>query len=164
MLQREHPLIPNGVVYPIEKVIKRYGRRHFTSTVAYMFAVAINEILSERIRLDDDHIGELGCWGIEMVIEYELQRAGVEHFLDLCVFLQIPVFLPEGCSLLRTARLYAYETETATEKNHRKLIAKSEGRIVELEEAGQGIITKTGYHHGVIDTLKLLGEGRPNGQ
>lgn len=166
MVQKKDKLIPNGEVYPIKEMCLMFGARHFSSTPAYMMAFAIAKILVERQERGDNTLGRLGMWGMEMMGkgEYTLQRAGIEHFLDQCVFLKIPVTLPKGCDLRRMPKLYAYEGETGIERKHRELIEHSNSRIAQLEMEGQVINGKTGYHHGFIEAVTLLGEGRENGE
>lgn len=71
-------LFPNAVPYP-EKVFKNpkeFGPFHFTSSIAYMMAMAIKECEERRIP-------QIGLWGImqQTKNEYTYQRPGVQHMI-----------------------------------------------------------------------------------
>jgi len=98
-MQNKYEEYPASVRYPIEKMRKRFGN-FFTSTMAYMMALAIEEGY-ERIEL----------YGFEMEsgTEYKYQRDSAEYFIGLAQALGIEVYLPQKCSLLK-GKLYAYDS------------------------------------------------------
>lgn len=97
--QKKYPEFPAAVRYPIEKARNRFGN-FFTSTMAYMIALAIMEGY-KRIEL----------YGFEMEsgTEYKYQRDSAEYFIGLAQALGIDVYLPSNCSLLK-GKLYAYDS------------------------------------------------------
>lgn len=163
-IQRPHPAIPNGVVYPIEEMLLLFGVRHATSTTAFMMMMAI-KMLRPTLSRTEKPRDRLGLWGIEMIEseEYRLQRAGVEHFLGMCVTLNIPVTLPDGCDLRATAKIYAYEKETGKEKKLRLFREDSQAKLARLEDQGEALNKKISFHHGVHRALDILGRGQVNG-
>lgn len=118
-LQKPHPFpiymqqvwsdIPSSVRYPLKEVIEWFGcKRYFTSTVAYMIALAMYRGY-KRIEL----------YGVEMATdtEYAWQRDCVTYWIGRAEGLGIDVYLPPGCSLLR-GRLYGYEGGRVIERQY----------------------------------------------
>lgn len=98
-MAEQFPWFPNARRYPIESMIARYGN-YFTSTMAYMFALAITEGF-EVIK----------GYGFEMTpnnAEYAYQIPNFEYFRGLATGLGIKVELPEG-TYIGKQPLYAYE-------------------------------------------------------
>ncbi len=65
--------LPHAAVYPEAAMRKRFGPFFFTSSVAYMLALALSR---EPARI--------GMWGVEMVQghEYQYQRPGCHYFIQ----------------------------------------------------------------------------------
>lgn len=87
--------IPCSVEYPLERMIEKHGS-YFTSTFAYMLAMAIDE-MPDRIEI----------YGIDLVAEeeYRYQRAGTEYLIGWAKAVGIDVYIPDKCPLLK-APLY----------------------------------------------------------
>lgn len=97
-----HHDIPNSVRYPIEELIAKFGQPlgpehqgnapYFTSTFAYMLALAIHE-----------GYDEIHMYGIDLTSEeeYRYQRAGAEYLLGWAKALGIRVVIPQDCPLLK---------------------------------------------------------------
>ena len=112
-MQRRHPAITGSVRFPLEAVLRRFGRC-FTSTASYLIALAMLE-----------GVQTLGLWGIDpkgsheapRFEDYARQRAAIEYLLGLARQRGIRVVLPDGVSLrvpaqprvVRTPVLYAYD-------------------------------------------------------
>jgi len=101
-MQRKFPMIPESVVYPIDEIIEMTGGRYFTSSFAYMIALAIYE-----------GFDWIGCYGFEMATdsEYFHQRSNAEYLIGFARGKGIHVELPDNGNLLR-GRMYAYEDES----------------------------------------------------
>lgn len=102
MLQVD-PAIPMSRPYPLARVqagLPSTRRRYFTSTVAYMFALAVSE-----------GFDEIGLYGIDMAIdeEYADQRPNLEYFIGRAEERGIRVIIPESSALLKSDHLYGYE-------------------------------------------------------
>ena len=84
------PSVKNGVRFPFEDFVARYGDYFFTSTMAWMLALAID------------------LWGVDMShsTEYGTQRPGCQHFMGLATQLGIPVVLPPESDLAQPPPLY----------------------------------------------------------
>ena len=98
-IQAKYPEFPSGIPFPIHEARRRFGN-FYTSTMAYMMAIAIMEGF-ERIEI----------YGFEMEsdTEYRYQRDSAEYFIGMAVGLGIEVYLPSNCKLLK-GKTYAFET------------------------------------------------------
>lgn len=112
-MQRRHPAIPTSVRFPLQAVLRRFGRC-FTSTASYLIALAI---------IEGAHA--IGLWGVDPKAsneangweDYSRQRQAIEYLLGMARHRGIEVVLPEGASLrvpdrprfVTTPVLYAYD-------------------------------------------------------
>lgn len=96
---RHEPEVSWSKPYPKDKMLETFGPNFFTSTVAWMAAMAI-----ER------HPEEIGFWGIDMSAteEYGYQRAGCHFFIREAERRGIKITVPEESDLLRPPPLYGY--------------------------------------------------------
>jgi len=86
----EPDLGPRVVPYPYQRIVRRFGSYHLTSTFSYMMALAIDELRPQ----DGTPVpGEIFPCGVEMEYgtEYKQQRNGFRHFMALAEFAGIPV-------------------------------------------------------------------------
>lgn len=99
-MQEAFPEFPLSVAYPKAEMVAKYGRDWFTSSIAYMLALAI-----ERGPTD------IGVWGVDMDkgTEYEAQRPACLYFIEKAKARGINVFVPDESLLLKTSKLYAFE-------------------------------------------------------
>jgi hypothetical protein len=98
-IQKPMPEIPNGVVYPAQKVAERFGTWFLTSTVAFMLALALMEFPDE-----------IALYGIEMAAkgEYASQKPGCRFFIQTARLIGIKVWAPKGCEIMEDGFLYGY--------------------------------------------------------
>ena len=107
------PGIPNSVAYPIDWVKERLGLAgdtdlpgsgldYFTSTIAFMYALAIAEGF--------EHIG---IYGIDLIIgrEYFFEKSCVEFYMGIAHGRGIHIHRPENSALLWQSHRYGYEPE-----------------------------------------------------
>lgn len=107
-LQQADPTIPMGVAYPLLSMTAKYGTWFFTSSIAFMLALALEEFDGA----EGPH--ELGMWGVEMAdcTEYGAQKNGVRFFLQLARMRGIKLVLPPECEVLVPGKIYGYEKPT----------------------------------------------------
>ncbi|MBI3936913.1 MAG: hypothetical protein HY323_08045 [Betaproteobacteria bacterium] len=98
--------IPSARRYPIELVVAHFGRAYFTSSCAYMLALAIYEAEKHP----DLYQKVIGVWGVDLVhhAEYARERACVEWWLCKAEDRGFQLVLPAGSPLLRSEYLYGY--------------------------------------------------------
>lgn len=105
-LMQKHHWYPKARVYPKAKMDKLFGKFFWTSTVAYMLALAITEF-----RKSADRENVLGLWGVNMSheTEYGHQRLGAQHFIQILMDEGVNIALPFESDLLEPIAPYAYK-------------------------------------------------------
>ena len=124
-----HELCPAATIYPIEK-LKPYFGTYFTSTIAYMIALAIHEGAEE-----------IGLWGVDMLGdgEYSHQRPCCEHMLGIAKGKGIKLTIPDKSPVLRSERMYGLENcqmsleLTQMQKELEKAVADAETAALKAE-------------------------------
>lgn len=141
------PDVPMQRPYPREEMLQKFGHYFFTSSIAWMLAMAI-----ER------NPEEIGLWGVDMSAfeEYGYQRAGCHHFIELARSRGIKVTVPPESDLLQPPPLYgAYRASRMSHKMHirkqeiERQIAEQAGifeRARERHAALQGARAELEYH------------------
>jgi len=91
MFYPEPNLAKNIWPYPFEKIKERFGTFFMTSTFSWMMAMAIDELRPTRFSKGKND--EIFICGVEMEAgsEYEQQRAGFRHMIQLAAELGITV-------------------------------------------------------------------------
>ncbi len=104
-MSKVEPLIPHSVRIPFEALIEKHGPYVWTSSVAYMLALAI-EVLAPRAANGEQV--SLGLFGIDMSAseEYAYQRPACQHFVGMAMALGINVALPPESDLMRPTTMY----------------------------------------------------------
>ena len=145
--------IPTGVRFPIEKMIAKFGD-YYTSTVACMLALAINEIdelVEERVGTDaltptalrglyNEYC--IGIFGIDLVVgtEYFYQKACVEYYIGQACGRGLTVYLPPETALCKQTHRYGWQEEQAgivklseLEARQAALVARKNGLVSTLQ-------------------------------
>lgn len=165
MAQRPHvvwmreqvPAIPNSRKLPWEDLVKKYGHFFFTSSLAWMAAMAIEAILINRDlivkgdpRAMPPREGEgdcLGFWGVDMSTdeEYVMQRSGCQFFATIAASMGIEVVTPPESDLMMPPALYGIaegwprQIKLLTRINaHKQRIAEFDQQIRHLEKMKSG--------------------------
>ena len=136
------PRIPTSVAYPLAEVTSHL-RRYFTSSVAYMIALAIHE-----------GVDEIKLFGINLAShpEYMRERACVEYWLGVAEGMGITVTLPGQCPLL-SGPLYAHDDDSGQKLSQERL-SQWKGRAL---EARDGFIAAAGARsEAAPDRQKVL--------
>ena len=147
-IMRPTKFIPNGVVFPWEKYVKKYGKEFFTSTAAWMMAEAI-----ERKPI------EIGLYGIEMSTEgeYHFQRPGLRFFKWIAENLHgITVTIPPESDLCREKEPYPMCDETPFAKwvlQRSGLVQKQHDTMVEQRDMLQ---RKIDHYEGGLEIFDHL--------
>lgn len=99
-LQKPRADIPNALVYPMPAMVAKYGTWFFTSSIAFMLALALEE-----------EPEEIGLWGVCMAdaTEYGAQKNGVRFFLQLARMRGIKITLPAESEVLVPGKIYGYQ-------------------------------------------------------
>jgi len=80
-------------MFPMERLIKKFGCDYFSDTICYMMVYAI-----------DQGYKKLRLYGIDMHLtdEYQTEKGGIEYWIGYARGLGIDVWIVDGGSLLRT--------------------------------------------------------------
>lgn len=113
------PSIPNSAPFPYEYLIRKHGPYHFTSSIAWMLALALE--YKPRV---------LGLFGIDMAAssEYAYQRPGCQHFVGLAAAAGARIALPPESDLMRPTTMYGIG-------EHNERHVKLRERMMEFEAA-----------------------------
>lgn len=108
---RHFPDMPNSINYPVEWVKQQLnlagdpdlpgtGLDYFTSSIAFMYALAIAEGFES-----------IGIYGIDLIIgrEYFFEKACVEFYMGIAHARGIHIHKPDNCALLWQSHRYGYE-------------------------------------------------------
>ena len=92
------PELPEAKRYPVAEMVERFGPYFFTSSLSWMFAMALCQ----------EGVEEIGLWGVDMSAteEYSQQRPGCHYFITLAKHLGIKVTIPPESDLLMPPMLY----------------------------------------------------------
>jgi len=104
-----HPELVNSEVYPLEEAQAQFGN-YFTSSVAYMLALAI-------MRKPE----WIGLYGVDMATgsEYFDQRPCCEYLIGYARGAGIEVDVPKSSSLMKSPWLYGYDVRRPTKRKAR---------------------------------------------
>jgi hypothetical protein len=104
---------PTSVRYPIEDAIRYAGRDYFTSTVAFMLALAAMEDFEE-----------IHLYGINLAIgdEYFYEKPCAEWWLGYLAGKGIKIFVPHASSLLKQYLRYGYFVDARPNANLKVLL------------------------------------------
>ncbi len=122
------PEIPKSVVYPKEAMRAEFGRYWFTSSLSWMFALAIVQ----------PGIEEIGVWGVDMSAaeEYGFQRAGCHRFREFALERGIKVTAPPESDLFAPPPLYGIGE---TDPKRIKFMARKAELDSKLSAAAQAV-------------------------
>jgi hypothetical protein len=134
--------IPNSNALPWKELCNKYGPYFFTSSLAWMLAMAI-EAGAEKIAL----------YGVDMAAstEYENQRLGCQFFCSLARKMGIEVGVPPESDLLRPAPLYGIcETSHAWIKQRARTI-ELKTRQTRLQQEVKAKTDELNFLSGALD-------------
>jgi hypothetical protein len=137
--------IPTQVMYPKKEMEALHGVAFFTSQIAWMLALAIEE-----------RPARIGIWGVDMEEEYSEQKQGCLHFMALARLLGIDIELPSD-SLLAKVPL-PYPDRYAT-KEAMTLLKKREQIEAQLKDIQSNIALykdAESYSRGQLELVKSL--------
>ncbi len=133
------PQIPTSRALPIERLTMAFGNLWWTSSIAYMLAMAIEAIIEERkTPLGTDGKARppdaIALFGVDMSAteEYGFQRAGCQRFLEIAGTLGIEIMVPPESDLMRPMPAYGL---MESEHWHIKLMARQRELTARMNNA-----------------------------
>lgn len=138
---------PNALSYPKDEMVKEFGPYYFTSSFAWMAAMAIHEGASE-----------IAFYGVDMASrdEYILQRPGIYHFFQEARKRGIKVSAPYESDLMQPPGLYGFSEVTPF---GRKLIARTKelkDRLNALRVEQQRVNQNITYLEGALEDVDYI--------
>ena len=133
-LQEKHPEIPMSETYPLDKILKKFGKmfqdpdevKYFTNSISYMIALAIYEGAKK-----------IHVYGVDMAVgtEFHEQRASCEFWLGVAAGMGIEIHVPKEADLLKSRFMYGYDDKKVSAFSAKmNQIAKELKTKVENEE------------------------------
>lgn len=122
-LQEKSELLPQALVYPFKRIVKKFGKTWFTSSIAWMMAFAIEQMVAGD---------EIALFGVDMAADqehYTSQKAGCLRWIEIAKEKGIIVSIPLESCLGKQFPLYGYSEATPM---GRKLAARRDAIVAEL--------------------------------
>jgi hypothetical protein len=155
------PEIPNSIAYPVDHILtapyghmvnrkgewreKRFDRSNFSSSIAWMMALAM---LAE--------VDVIGLWGVDMSAQEEwfFQRSGCQNMIDAAKSIGIQIVCPPESDLLRPPPLYGFcEIDPA----HIKVLARKQeltARVNDAVNRGMNAQREADHLRGALDDIE----------
>lgn len=155
------PEIPNSRKFPYQDLVNKYGSYFFTSSIAWMLACAIEDILADRAENKSraaDEKDHIGLWGVDMAAneEYADQRPGCQFFVQIAQQLGIEIHVPPESDLMAAPLLYGI-----SESSHMviKLTARRNelsGRLQNARASRENLIREEAFLSGALDDIDYV--------
>jgi len=145
MMAEVRPEIPQSVRIEQEALVAKYGPYFFTSSLAWMMAMAIEAGATK-----------IGLWGVDMAAneEYAEQRQGVHYFAQIATAKGIEVGVPPESCLFRAPPLYGV---CEIEHGQIKMTARRrelESRLRQAEANAQQTQIEAAFLRGAMDDME----------
>lgn len=149
---QDQSLVPNATPLPIRELVNEHGKYFFTSSFAYMIAMAMKAGAKE-----------IALFGVDMASkgEYILQRPGGHYFMSEAAKRGIKVILPMESDLAQPPALYGYDDSTPFGRKlfvrKKELEARVNAMKVERDKMTHGITFLEGALEDIDYTLTIWG-------
>jgi hypothetical protein len=144
-MAEKRPEVPNSIELPLVELIQKYSPYFFTSSLAYMMAMAI-----------EAQFKAIGLFGVDMAAatEYKDQRLGCQYFAIIAKAHGIEVGVPPESDLFRPSPLYG-----VSEVSHAriKFLARKrelENRVAIALQTQQNAKDETLFLRGALEDLE----------
>lgn len=140
-----YPDFPNSLPVPREALEQEFGQYFFTSTFAWMFAMAI--MLKPA---------KIGLWGVDCAAagEYASQRPGAQFFMEMARQRGIEVVLPPASMLTVRAPHYGIENFGRAETLMVERLATLRKRKDELLESHRNVVRDINVVDGAVAVIE----------
>lgn len=146
-LQAQDARLPNSVAYPRKEMVKQFGPYFFTSSLAWMMALAVSEVPDA-----------IGLWGVDMSAEEEFanQRPGFQYFIQKALDAGIKVIAAPECTVVTPTAHYGYRE---CQPMWASLVARKlelEGRIAGLAKTKNQATFEENVLRGALESTHHL--------
>jgi hypothetical protein len=145
-MQEVNPIIPTAVVFPKDDLVAEFGGQFFTSSIAWMIALAIKQGAKE-----------IGIFGVDMNAEseYSYERPGCQQFIRVARERGIEVTVPPQSDLDAPIPLYGFGDSNPMALKLKAQAYELRGRIAALDER----IAALAHERGTLITEKTHLQG-----
>lgn len=142
-----HETIPNSTPFPYEMLLRKHGPYMWTSTIAWMLALAL-EYRPESI----------GLFGIDMAAnsEWAYQRPACQHFVGLARMMGIKVVLPPESDLMRPSTMYGIGEHNERHVKIRERMIEFDGQKNACQQQLEVAKLNFKYYEGATEALKYM--------
>lgn len=141
---QDQSLVPTARTYPKDEMVAEFGDEFFSSSFAWMMALAIK-------------MGavEIALYGIDMASrdEYIRQRPGFYHFKREAMKRGIKVSAPHESDIMQSPGLYGYSDSTAFGRKVLARRAEVNGRIQGMVGQRDGLNQNITYLQGALEDI-----------
>lgn len=147
--------VPNSRALPVKDLLLKYGHYFFTSSIAWMMAMAIEEIERAREKREpgSPEVDALGLFGVDMSAteEYGYQRAGCQFFLQIAHSRNIQIAVPMESDITCPAPLYGISEGTHRAIKFLERERELQARLHAAEQAAQAAQMQAAFLKGALD-------------
>ena len=148
-IREPHPEVPHGVVYPKREIVDRFGN-YFTNSISWMLALAMHEGATH-----------ISLYGVDMAqhgdgvkSEYAHQRPSCEYFLGIATGLGIKTFVHEHSDLLKTRKLYAFDSDGEMRLKWAARSKELQGQLTEVNAQLDLLVKRQHVLMGALDDMQ----------
>lgn len=140
-------LFPRAEPLPKDELVRTFGPCFFTSTPAWMVAMAIRA-----------GVKELGLFGLDMASreEYRQQRPGFHRMLEIAEASEIAITAPIESDVLQPAPLYGYSLSTPIGRKLEVRRRELMGRLAHLDRVINEATIDRAHINGALDDLDYM--------
>jgi hypothetical protein len=144
---QDQRLVPNATPLPIQELVNEFGKYFFTSSFAYMLAMAIKA-----------GADEISLFGIDMASkdEYILQRPGGHYFMQEAAKRGIKVNVPFESDLAQHPPLYGYDSSTPFGRKLHVRKVEIQNRVAGMEAELAKLNHSIAYLKGALEDLDYV--------
>jgi hypothetical protein len=139
--------IPASVRYPFEEIEAKYGQYHWSSSISWMLALAIEQ-----------GPDEIGLWGVDMAAEEEYlkQRGDCQHFIRIAESKGIKVTIPVESDLMRPMFRYGKDELSPMGIKIKSRIAEFNARLTNNRNQQASLKQEETFLMGALDDAKYM--------
>ncbi len=144
-MQEQYPDFPGSQKYPLKEMFEKYGPFWWTSQLAYMLALAIQQ-----------NPETIGIYGVDMAAnsEYNQQRLACQFFIREIINGGINLVVPPESDLLEPAPLYGYSENSRQWRKYYARQGELKERIARLDQEIQVKSHEKTHLVGALDDME----------
>jgi len=139
--------VPNAIPFPMKEMVKDFGPYFFTSSFAWMMALAMKQGATE-----------IALYGIDMASkdEYVLQRSGGHYFFTEAQRRGIKMYAPYESDIMQPPGLYGYSEVTPFGRKILARTAEIKDRLNAMRSQRDNLTHQITYLEGAVEDLDYV--------